>query len=91
MAQNGEWKTYTMGLLKIAEEARNRLMPMTGGANLPIKEIWNFDINSLYLWSVDVEGFDYETQFSVEYLRVNYTIQGNTESKAFVLSWGDED
>lgn len=67
-------------------------MPMTGGANLPIKEIWNFDIDSLYLWSVDVcvEGFDYETQFSVEYLRVNYTLQGSTESYAYVSSWGDE-
>jgi hypothetical protein len=93
MAQNGEWKTYSIDLVEMAEEARNRLMPVAGRVNLPIKEIWKFDVSSLYLWSVDVcvEGFDYDTQFSVDYLRVNYTMQGSTDSYRFISSWGDED
>jgi hypothetical protein len=92
MAQNGEWKTFSIDMLKMAEEARNRLIPLAGRVNLPIKEIWKFEVNSLYLWSVDVcvEGFDYDTQFSVDYLRVNYMTQGRTDSYAFVSSWGDE-
>jgi hypothetical protein len=92
MAQNGEWKTYSIDLIKIAEEARNRLRPVAGGVNLPIKQIWKFEVGSLYLWSVDVcaEGFDFDTQFSVEYLRVNCTTQGSIDSYAFVSSWGDE-
>jgi len=91
MAQNGEWKTYSIDLLKMAEEARNRLMPMAGRVNVPIREIWKFDTGSLYLWSVDtcVEGFDCDTQFSADYLRVNYRMQGSNDSIAFVSSWDD--
>ena len=91
MAQNGEWKTHSIDLLKMAEEARNRLIPVAGRVNVPIKEIWKFDADSLYLWSIDVcvEGFDYDTQFSVDYLRVNYMMQG-TNSYPFISSWGDE-
>jgi hypothetical protein len=91
LAHTGEWKTYTLDLLKLAEEARNRLVPLTSGVNLPIKEIWKFEVNSLYLWSIDVgaEGFDFDTQFSVDYLRVNFTMQGSSDSYAFVSSWDD--
>lgn len=93
MAQNGKWKTYSIDLVKMAEEARNRLMPVASRVNLPIKTIWKFEVGSLYLWSVDVcaEGFDYDTQFSTDYLRVDYTTQGGIDSCHFISSWGDED
>ena len=91
MAQNGEWKTYQIDLVKMAEEARNRLMLVAGRVNLPVKAIWKFELNSLYLWSVEVcvEGFDYDSQFSADYLRVDYTTQGDIDSYHFVSSWGD--
>ncbi|MCZ2856233.1 MAG: hypothetical protein O2U62_03975 [Candidatus Bathyarchaeota archaeon] len=66
MAQTGEWKTYTVDLLGMAQQAIDRAEDNFG---------WKFAVDDLYLWSIEanVEGWDYETQFSVDFLEVAYT------------------
>lgn len=71
MAQNGEWKTYTFDLISMAYEAQRRAILMGG----PNSDGWQFSVQDLYMWSFDalVEGYNYDSQFSVDYLKVEYT------------------
>jgi len=76
LAEVGEWKTYTLDLVSMAEDVRNSEILMPSGSPALIKDVWQFDVGDLYLWSTDacVEGFDYNSQFSVDYLKVWFTI-----------------
>jgi hypothetical protein len=86
MAQTGgEWKLYTIDFLSMAADARARAASM-GPHELPG---WNFEVDDLYMWSIDalVEGFDYNSQFSVDYLKVEYNTGGGGPYCPFVSVW----
>jgi len=65
MAQTGEWYTYTIDILDMAERAKQRAEVSYG---------WEFEVDDLYLWSIEacVEGFDYDSAFRVEPLEVTW-------------------
>lgn len=91
--RTGEWKTYTVDLLDMAEQALHKLIDTPIGL-LPVYAWWQFEVDDLYLWSIDAlaEGFDYDTQFSVDFLRVTYEYppppsNGNGGGCPYVSAW----
>jgi len=64
----GKWKTYTIDLLDMAERARRRAK--TVNEYFP----WSFEVEDLYLYSIEAcfEGWEFNAQFSVDYLEVTY-------------------
>jgi hypothetical protein len=64
----------------MAEDAKARAANM-GPHELPG---WNFEVDDLYMWSIDalVEGFHYDSQFSVDYLKVENDQQNDAGTGA---------
>jgi len=82
MAQVGEWKYYVIDLLDMAYLAKNIARDYWA---------WLFDVEDLYLWSIDalVEGYAYNTKFSVDSLYVQSVKQsgGGGPYCPFVSVW----
>jgi len=89
MAGVGNWKTYTIDLLDIAEKARRRgenLDPELGGP-------WSFKVKDLYLYSIEAcfEGYAYRAQFSVDHLKVEYEQEITGGGCPYVSVWDGEE
>jgi hypothetical protein len=65
MAQTGEWKSYTIDFLNMANQAKALAAYFFG---------WSFNVEDLYMWSIDVlvEGYNYDSRFSVDNLKIEY-------------------
>jgi hypothetical protein len=95
LAEVGNWYTYTIDLLSMAEQARNSYIPMPGGQSALVKDVWQFEADDLQLWSIDVcvEGFDYNSQYSVDYVQIVWTVSGSPPPNGggggcpFVSTW----
>jgi len=76
LAGVGNWKTYTIDFLDMAEKARDIgkawAIPNPHGPDTP--DPWSFEVNNLKLYSIEAcfEGYDYNAQFSVDYLEVTF-------------------
>jgi hypothetical protein len=89
-AQTGQWKICTFDLLEMAQQARQKGMVVGGDP----WEAWLFEVDDLYLWSIDalVEGFHYDSQFSVDYLILEYTTStGGPGGCPYVSVWNGSD
>lgn len=67
MAQTGQWKTYVIDFLDMAQQAKQIASYWFG---------WNFNVEDLYLWRIDdcVEGYNYDSKFSIETIMVEYEV-----------------